>query len=141
MRTVLVLLALVVATGCPSGGPCSSPASLFPSPSARGTRTDAGVQVDVSWGVTSAPPAFYASPTVRGDVLLIDAGVTGAQVSSTSQRVGTLEFDLRYVEGPTRTCQHVGMDDTFILSVSVPVLADGGVGAGMVDTSLDLGAL
>jgi len=141
MRSMILSLFLLVGTGCPGGGgPCSSTETLFPSPQAVGIRTDAGVQVDVTWASTSAPAAFYASPTVRGDAELVDAGATGARVISTSPAT-PLEFDLRYFEGPTRTCQHVGMDDTYVLSVTVPLLADGGVGPGTITTDVDLGAL
>ncbi|MDP2270609.1 MAG: hypothetical protein Q8N23_13310 [Archangium sp.] len=142
MRTTLLALTLLLTAGCPmSGGPCSSAAVLFPSPAASGTTTDAGVVIDVTWQPTSAPAAFYASPSATGNVRLLDAGVTGAQLISTSSSTGTLAFELRYSEGPTRTCSHLGMDDTYVLSVSVPRLTDGGVGAGSVTTSIDLGAL
>lgn len=141
MRSTLLMLTLVLVTGCPGGGTCSSSETLFPSPGARGTNTDAGVVVDVTWLSTSAPPAFYASPTVTGGARLLDAGVTGAQVISTDSPDGGLAFELRYREGPTRTCRHIGMDDTYVLSVSLRLFADGGVGVGTVTTSVDLGAL
>lgn len=146
MRAPVWVPVLIVVSGCPSmEGPCSSPSILFPDVRARGSVTDAGVMVDVSWSATSAPGAFYAMPTVvsRASVLLTDAGVTGAQVSTPSFPAdgGPLEFSLRYGEGPTRTCRHAGMDDTYVLSVAVPQSADGGVGPGTVTTSVDLGAL
>jgi hypothetical protein len=141
MRSTLLMLTLVLVTGCPGGGPCSSSETLFPSPRVGGSNSDAGVVVDVTWQSTSAPPAFYASPTVTGGTRLLDAGVTGAQVISTASPDGGLAFDLRYVEGPTRTCGHIGMDDTYVLSVAMPLLADGGVGVGTVTTSIELGAL
>lgn len=141
MRPTLLALVLVVATGCPGGGTCSSPLTLFPSVSARGVVSDAGVVVDVTWQPTTAPASFYASPSVAGRTRLLDAGVTGAQVFSSETTDGSVVFDLRYVEGATRTCRHVGMDDTYVLSVSVPRLSDGGVGAGTVTTDVQLGAL
>lgn len=143
MRSTLLALLLIICTGCPGGGgTCSSADSLFPSPQAVGVVTDAGVQVDVTWTATSAPAAFYGSPSVVGgtSVRLLNAGVTGAQVFSTSS-VSPIEFELRYLEGVTRTCRHLGMDDTYVLSVSVPLLADGGVGPGTITTDVDLGAL
>lgn len=145
MRSLLILLAVLpLLTGCPNaGGPCSSPETLFPNPVARAAIGDAGVDIDVSWQLSaSTPAAFYASPRVvsNASARLLDAGVTGAQLRADMPPAGSLRVELQYFEGPTRTCSHVGMDDTYVLSVVFPE-TDGGLGTGAITTKTDLGAL
>lgn len=147
MRSFFILgcLGVLVLTGCPGGGPCASPEGLFPSPVASAAITDGGVLIDVSWQpAASTPASFYASPEVvskASSVLLLDAGPTGAHLSTNSPSASRLEFELRYREGPTRQCAHPGMDDTFVLSVAFDASADGGFGSGTVLMRTELGAL
>ncbi|MFO0600011.1 MAG: hypothetical protein U0228_32170 [Myxococcaceae bacterium] len=146
MRALLVVLVLALGSGCPGGGngPCTSPEVLFPAARATATSVDAGmVRIDVRWQVNaSVPDAFYAQPLVSGDARLVDAGTSFVELISTRPfSSGSVNARLEYFEGPARSCQHIGMDDTYVLEVSVPVPTDGGTSTGTIKTDVQLGAL